>query len=374
MSKIHITLVGGQPAPVYHGIVATEPDKVVFIYSASSRKALDALEKEIGTIASEKIELDVTSPLKIKLCAERLSEQYHEDEITVNISSGLKSWSHWFGVVFDKCPNASVVYMDQNNVLWNYRTMQASSDFEFDMHVLFRLYGNPLNNYTSYTDYTDDDFDAIPKIEQMRRFNYEVFNSLATDLNKKKRHQLKYKQKGNFTEGSSMVEWDKDNTQVTLSIKGRKYGLKEEVITSPHIVDLVFNASWFELKVAKLLSGWNKSKEICMNCRFPFKPNFDKNEVDIIVNTGVKNLFVECKTQIYDTTAIEKFCSVIKDYGGLGSKGLFVTDAPMEDMAKTKCEEHGILTFSLQEQHLGMSMEKALYWLLDSELYNINTK
>ena len=112
MSKIHITLVGGQPAPVYHGIVATEPDKVVFIYSASSRKAMNALIKEIGSVVSEQIELDVTSPVKIKSCAERLAKQYHEDEITVNISSGLKSWSHWFGVVFDKCPNASVVYMD----------------------------------------------------------------------------------------------------------------------------------------------------------------------------------------------------------------------------------------------------------------------
>ena len=92
------------------------------------------------------------------------------------------------------------------------------------------------------------------------------------------------------------------------------------------------------------------------------------------MNTGIKNLFVECKTQIYDTTAIDKFRSVIKSYGGMGSKGLFVTDAPMNDMAKAKCEEHGILTFSLQEQHLGMSVEQALYLLLENELYNINTK
>ena len=33
--KVHITLVGGQPAPVYNGIVATRPDKVVFVYSNS---------------------------------------------------------------------------------------------------------------------------------------------------------------------------------------------------------------------------------------------------------------------------------------------------------------------------------------------------
>lgn len=29
----HITLIGRQPAPVYHGIVATQPDKVILAYS-----------------------------------------------------------------------------------------------------------------------------------------------------------------------------------------------------------------------------------------------------------------------------------------------------------------------------------------------------
>ena len=36
--KVHITLVGGQPAPVYHGIKALEPEMVIYIYSDSSVK------------------------------------------------------------------------------------------------------------------------------------------------------------------------------------------------------------------------------------------------------------------------------------------------------------------------------------------------
>ena len=47
MAKIHITLVGGQPAPVYNGIVATNPDKVVYIYSQGSSRAVETLRKEI---------------------------------------------------------------------------------------------------------------------------------------------------------------------------------------------------------------------------------------------------------------------------------------------------------------------------------------
>jgi hypothetical protein len=99
----------------------------------------------------------------------------------------------------------------------------------------------------------------------------------------------------------------------------------------------------------------------------------DKNEVDILVNTGTKVLFVECKTQITNTVDVDKFANDIKKYGGSGSEGLFVTDAPMNEVAIKKCEESGILGFSLQGVKL-FSPEKALMMLLDSEIGRINAK
>ena len=44
----------------------------------------------------------------------------------------------------------------------------------------------------------------------------------------------------------------------------------------------------------------------------------------------------------------------------------------MSDSAKQKCNEHNILTFSLQDENMGMTHEKALSIKLDSELFNIN--
>ena len=55
--KVHITLVGGQPAPVYNGIVATEPDKVVYIYSDKTIEEAERISKEVQ-IPSEKCKLD----------------------------------------------------------------------------------------------------------------------------------------------------------------------------------------------------------------------------------------------------------------------------------------------------------------------------
>ncbi|MCQ2230547.1 MAG: DUF1887 family protein [Paludibacteraceae bacterium] len=383
--KVHITLVGGQPAPVYHGIVATNPDRVVYVYSVGSQSVLDTLKKEIDIPCDDVPPLSPTDPQEIVLLAERLAKKYEKEEVTVNISSGLKSWSHLFGRVFDNCPNASVVYMDQNNVLWNYRSMEKQEGFLFDMHTLFRLYGNSIeNNYKRFSDYTGDDEGVISDIEQMRSFNNRDFNALTTVLDQQKQTVLRTQPYGRFdllrTSNSSYsyVEWQKTTTEevgfVRLCLYKKNGICKEVVLESPHVVDLVFNSGWFEYKVALMLSKWDRSKEICMNCHFPYKPKVDKNETDIIVNTGTKLLFVECKTQITHTTDIDKFRSVVKAYGGMGSKALFVTDAPMSEIAQKKCEENSIIPFSLQDSHLGMSSESALFLLLNTELFNINTK
>ena len=59
----------------------------------------------------------------------------------------------------------------------------------------------------------------------------------------------------------------------------------------------------------------------------------------------------------------------------MGSKGLFITKAKMSDMARKKCEENGILSFSFEDAANGILLpEKALHLLLNNELFNINTK
>ena len=64
MAKVHITLVGGQPMPVYNGIAATSPDKLVFIYSESSSKQVEAIRTEIDSqiIIEESGPLSTTNP------------------------------------------------------------------------------------------------------------------------------------------------------------------------------------------------------------------------------------------------------------------------------------------------------------------------
>ena len=79
--KVHITLVGGQPAPVYHGIVATQPDKVVFIYSKNSDDAVKKIKAEIKIDVDEQKPLDTTNPTEILNRANALATKYKDDDI-----------------------------------------------------------------------------------------------------------------------------------------------------------------------------------------------------------------------------------------------------------------------------------------------------
>lgn len=253
---------------------------------------------------------------------------------------------------------------------------------DLDILTLFRLHGNPIeNNYTDYKDYTAADNCVLPNIEEIRSFDFQQFNTLTTVLTKENALKVRNDREGYFenpAQPETFIEWKKGNDEdingeVTISIKKKNGKAKRWTLSSPHIIELIFNAGWFEYKVATMISQWSKAKEIFLNCRFPLRKGVDKNEVDILVNTGTKVLFVECKTQIANTVDVDKFANVIKKYGGSGSKGLFVTDAPMNEVAIKKCEESGILGFSLQGVKL-FSPKKALMMLLDSEIGRINAK
>lgn len=380
--KVHITLVGGQTAPIYYTIKALSPDYIVYIHSNRTQDELNVIKQELN-IPSEQILLSPTDPNRIKEKADELATRFATDQVTLNISGGLKSWTYWFSVIFKNQENATVVYIDQNNNLWNYRTMQSIEVNNFDILAHFRLHNNPIDgNYTDYKEYTAEDEAAAKKIEEIRLCNYDEFKELTTVLTIEQNKQLRKYSYGKFvcqSSAQSYIKWEKPNRQgdfgkIVIALTNKAGTIQKWSLRSPHIIDLIFNSGWFEYKVASIIAQWDKAKEIFLNCHFPLKQGVDKNEVDILVNTGAKVLFVECKTQINSTTDIDKFSAVIKKYGGIGSKGIFITNSEMRDLAIKKCEESKILHFSLEGANKILSVEKALAMLLDSDINSINTK
>ncbi|OJV38779.1 MAG: hypothetical protein BGO29_14155 [Bacteroidales bacterium 36-12] len=366
MSKVHITLVGGQPIPVYLGIKYSKPDKVVFVCSAQSMDETKRIQHEFD-IESEMIIFDPVNLKSIQEMTEALANKYAVNPLSINISSGTKPWSIYFTQIFGIRQDVDVFYIDQNNVIRNFSDF-SQAILEIDMDTRFNLYGNPLTQYRKYNDYTEEDFNSIICIRTMRKFNFGDFNSLCDSL-------TKWSDRTRFdTKNGSTLEWDEQKKEIHLKMYDNKGNFLADIFNSPNARNLFESSGWFELEVAQLLNQWDKAKEVRINCIFPTKSNSPKNEIDIIVDTGTKLLFVECKTQIFKETDVDKFASAVKVYGGMGSKALFVTDATMRDKALEKCRDNQLLTFALAPNGGSSKAAKALFQLLDKELYNINTK
>lgn len=368
MTKIHITLVGGQPSPVYNGILSNMPEKVIFVCSNDSediaKRIKDNIQLEsdiIGGVPPSDMEA-------INKTASDLFNKYKEDEVSLNLTGGAKLWMLLFYNVFIKNEKAYLFYIDQNNLEWDLRTA-TNKKISFDPDKLFELQGTPLRHYRPISLYNDEDYSMINKVEKARSFSFKDFNYLTTILPKKWDNQLENNNSGNFyLENGSYIKWDKQTEEVELYI-AKGYRSLHETYSSPNIIQLFFKTGWFEYKVAHLFK--DRYKDIRLNCIFDTKNNDPKNEVDIIVNTGEKLLFVECKTSLYEKTDIDKFHSVIKNYGGTGSKGLVFTLVPMNDAALEKCKDNDMITFCWAGHK---NVKGDLFKLIDIEIKKINKR
>ena len=375
MAKIHITLVGGQPAPVYKGIIDEQPDRVVFVYSSDSKEAADKVQK----YACEKIEglqceQVLLSPVSITETRERINEIAssidRDDTVTVNLSGGTKVWSVLFYDAFkDK---AACIFIDQNDHKHNFTTGQtAKINVQFGIRESLWLNGINVTGMRLLTDYDEEDFEAAQAVRKMRKFSPANFNKLMEEVEEDQNKGYWCLDRCNY------LSFDKNTNTCSLSLSNR-WSVKEEEISCPHLHKVLFNTGWFELEVAKLLGEWVQPGQVALNCELRSSKREDGptlNEIDIIVKVRGKLLFVECKTQVYAPTDVDKFNNAIRFYGGLSAKGVFFTDAVMRSQAKAKCDAAGILTFSMQEiRQAGGGGKQALFKKLSEHMGRLNTR
>jgi len=368
ISHLHITLVGGQPAPVYQGILFENPDKVIFICSTQTLDEAQKMSVSLS-IPSEVIEV---SPVDVNLINSSINKidisKY--DKVSINISGGTKIWSILFYEYFKNNDKVEIIYIDQNNTVWNLKTKTfKDQELIHDIKSYFSFFNINLKTSKEINALSDNDSKICKAIEEMRNYCIKEFNDLIQNLSSKN-HLNEY-----TTKKGSKIKYDSHSKTFHVLLK-KNSGSKEWVISSPNVRYLLLNTGWFEYKVAQILSNWKHCKQILLNCEFASQDNNNTmNEVDIIVNTGKKLLFVECKTQVFNSIDIDKFATVIRNYGGLASKGLLVTDAKLTNNVEKKCNNSGILTFSFENTHkFNVNPEQLLFLKLESEWLNINPK
>lgn len=118
-------------------------------------------------------------------------------------------------------------------------------------------------------------------------------------------------------------------------------------LKSKNILQLFFHSAWWELQVAKEISKWGKLKELLINCVLPFKIDIKsaKNEIDVLLNTGKKLVFVECKSGNVRQEDVNKMKVIKQTYGGLISKSILVSRFLPSPTIIEKCKELDIDIF-----------------------------
>lgn len=349
--KIHITLVGGQTEPEYLGIIDEKPDKVVFVCSEQSKEEIDKITACLEKYIYDTFIIDPVNIIEIDKKITELYETYTDNEVSINLTSGTKIWSIIVYSVFSKHKNVKFLYIDQNNNVTNIINKE-SHKIHMDVGMKFKLNGNELSHYRDFNIYTKEDFEVLKTIGEIRKINYVSFGKLTNPLEQSQQYLLNHTTGEYRLNDNSYVLWNWQEKTVKISLFDKTGTNKVFILKSPNVGSIVFHSGWFELMIAHYIAQNPQTQNVWMNCEFFSKSkdiagNRTKNEIDIIAEMGMRLLFIECKTKISKINDIDKFKSAVGNYGGLGSKCIFVTYFKPSEIAKEKCDDHSIPIFNI---------------------------
>lgn len=352
MRKVHITLVGGQPAPVYLGIKDDgQANTVVLVCSPQSRVEAERIKAQFPKRQIIVKECHPVLLQDIEELAIALYEEFSGCETVVNLTSGTKLWSLTFFRVFQQSVHSHFVYIDQNNCITDILTKDSHIG-TINTLKRFELYGTPLTSYRLLEEYDENDLRVATEIECIRKKNRYDFLQLTAknDLFEQETRITRKTENGSLLDISLDEKW----AMIQLCTFGKKFVKKE--FCCQHLPELLFNYGWFELKTANELRKNERIGNIWLNCKFADSEGKPKNEIDIIAELENRLLFVECKTMIHDTTDIDKFSSALRNFSGTSSTGIFVTnDMPTDksrsryEHAMEKCKDNNIMTFNFSK-------------------------
>lgn len=349
MRKVHIALVGGQPAPVYLGIKDDgQANTVVLVCSPQSRIEAERIKSQFSKRSVIIKECHPVALQEIEAVAIELYTKYADYDIVVNLTSGTKLWSITFFRVFNQSVHSHFIYIDQNNFITDILTKETHLG-AINTLKRFELYGTPLTSFHVLDEYDEDDVTASKDIELLRQKNRYEFHQLTAkeDFSEVPDRNVR------TTELGSKIEYSLGEKWAMIKMPAYSGRIEVKTISCLHLQEILFNYGWFELKTALELRKNKKIRNIWLNCKFTDSEGRPKNEIDIIAEMENRLLFVECKTMIHDTTDIDKFSSALRNFSGTSSTGIFVTnDKPTErtrsryEHAIEKCKDNGILTFN----------------------------
>lgn len=362
-TKVHITLVGGQIIPLFQGIIQYPADEVILVHTTDTLRQAKILEEHINNKVTL---LQIKDAFDFEVIYASLQNFTGLDKkYFINITGGTKIMSIALLECFIKFDNATVFYIDQNQKVLDIRTRKSfTSKVEIDIATVFSLSGNKLFEYTDYQNIDHQELEDARAVRSMIKYAkgewYKLMEALRVDSSLK----------GMKTLGGSFYAFNKVTEQLTVSLQ-RADKFQRYTWKSRNAVRFVKDTQWFEIEVAEMLSKWRFCKMLYVQSKVAYQSGQEKNEIDIIIHTGSKLIFVECKTQVFDIKDIDKFRNVVKNYGGLAAKAILITDQPLNLRVAEKCRDNNISHFCLKGVPGNASFLKTdelLYYFLEGNL------
>ena len=338
-----ISIVGSQLLPIYVGIKEFNPDKVHFIVSNESIGSIAVLKPLLKNIQHSVHNCDAFDFFAIKATCEKIIDKIDSsDSITFNLTGGTKIMVlACQALIIEKGLNG--FYINQDDTLLELPSYTRKKiNTELDTKEFLDLSGHNISSSNVLSDFTADDFKMSAVIESFANSDrrYTVITNHFRKKYNNSNQKIPSAGKENLPNGIEVV-WSinsvliKANGKDLLSLK------------SKNILQLFFNSAWWELQVAKEMSNWSKLKELLINSVLPFKIDIKsaKNEIDVLLNTGKKLIFVECKSGNVKQEDVNKMKAIKQTYGGLISKSILVSKFLPSPTIIEKCKELDIDIF-----------------------------
>ncbi|HRG58684.1 MAG TPA: DUF1887 family CARF protein [Bacteroidia bacterium] len=335
--KHQITLIGGQSLPVYIGVMEKNPDVVHVLYSKDSKEQYALLKNSLPTKVIHSYQIDPFNYEEIKAKAEEIIFNNDKDDFELNITGGTKIMAIACQQVFNdlKFP---IFYIDQKHVLFDITDKKSNpTKTKITIDTFLKISGHTKYQIGKLSDFTTEEINLSEFL--LSQMNSGWYWKAHNQLYKKGKYVTT--NSFNFTHNNVNISWD-----------GKKFefnnNTKSIVFNSKKALDIAFTGLWWEILIGKAVSKWSHAYEFKMNLIIKSKVQvaLDKNEIDIVLNTGKNLIFIECKAGDVTQDDINKIKAVSELYGGISSRSILVSRKKPSATILEKCQELGIDVFS----------------------------
>ena len=338
MNKVHVTLLGKEPLPVFY-LIQKFSLKDIYVLGTNENKGVYGGLERVCRYIGCKIEFVEVRAFDIKdviAKCEEIHRKYSGDvKFVYNLTGGTKPMAIG-AYIIAKRYESDIYYTDSKSCL-NLNTFEVSPmEEKVANEIIFILQGQKLKKYSVWD--KDNEKENIAASQDILRFIRKEKN-LYTKLVKKIKDSNGYL--NNCRIGSA--EYDFYDGDLTIT-KNDKEVLR---INTPMSKKLLFEGRWWECLVADAMARWAKGKyEIWSDVVFDTVGDVgvsaDKNEVDVLINIGNTIVFVECKSGNLTQNEIYKMASVKQIYGSDKSKSVLVTFWPLKADLRQKADDQQI--------------------------------